>query len=56
MEYTLKDIQRLRKITGAGPLECKEALQAARSFEEAVTTVEPTGKKRVESILLFRLT
>lgn len=50
MEYTVKDIQRLRKTTGAGPLECKQALQAARSFEEAITTVEARGKKRAETI------
>jgi elongation factor Ts len=50
MEYTVKDIQRLRETTGAGPLDCKKALEDAKSFDEAVKTLEEKGKKRAEKI------
>jgi len=50
MEYTVKDIQRLRETTGAGPLDCKKALEDARSFEDAVKALEEKGKKRAEKI------
>ncbi|HEY7348927.1 MAG TPA: elongation factor Ts [Ktedonobacterales bacterium] len=50
MEYTVKDIQRLRETTGAGPLDCKKALEEATSFENAVAWLEEKGKKRAEKI------
>lgn len=50
MEYTVKDIQRLREETGAGPLDCKKALEEAGSFDDAVKTLEEKGKKRAEKI------
>ena len=50
MEYTVKDIQRLRETTGAGPLDCKKALEGANSFDDAVKTLEEKGKKRAEKI------
>ncbi len=50
MEYTVKDIQRLRETTGAGPLDCKKALADAQSFEDAIQALEEKGKKRAEKI------
>lgn len=50
MEYTVKDIQKLRETTGAGPLDCKKALEDAASFEAAVQALEAKGKKRAEKI------
>jgi len=50
VEYTVKDIQRLRETTGAGPLDCKKALEGANSFDDAVKTLEEKGKKRAEKI------
>ncbi len=50
MDYTVKDIQRLRETTGAGPLDCKKALEDAKSFEEAVKTLEEKGKKRAADV------
>jgi len=50
MNYTVKDIQRLRETTGAGPLDCKKALEEAASFDEAVKTLEKKGKQRAEKI------
>ncbi len=50
MEYTVKDIQRLRETTGAGPLDCKKALEEASSFDEAISALEAKGKKRAEKI------
>lgn len=50
MEYTVKDIQRLREATGAGPLDCKKALEEAESFDAAITALEAKGKKRAEKI------
>lgn len=50
MEYTVKDIQRLRETTGAGPLDCKKALQEASSFDGAVQSLEAKGKRRAEKI------
>lgn len=51
MEYTVKDIQRLRETTGAGPLDCKKALEEAASFDDAVKSLEEKGKKRAEKIV-----
>ncbi len=51
MEYTVKDIQRLRETTGAGPLDCKKALEEAASFEAAVQALEAKGKSRAEKIV-----
>ncbi len=51
MEYTVKDIQRLREATGAGPLDCKKALEEAKSFEDAIKALEEKGKKRAEKIV-----
>ena len=50
MEYTVKDIQKLRETTGAGPLDCKKALEEAASFEAAIASLEAKGKKRAEKI------
>ncbi len=50
MEFTVKDIQRLREETGAGPLDCKKALAEASSFEEAVKALEKKGQQRAEKI------
>src|SRR5215471_7098835 len=50
MEYTVKDIQKLRETTGAGPLDCKKALEEAASFDDAIASLEKKGKMRAEKI------
>lgn len=50
MEFTVKDIQRLREETGAGPLDCKKALAEASSFEEAVKALAKKTQQRAEKI------
>ena len=50
MKYTIKDIQQLREETGAGPLDCKKALEDASSFDEAVKVLEKRGQQRAAKI------
>lgn len=50
MEYTTKDISKLREITGAGPLDCKNALAEAPNFDAAVKLIEAKGQKRAEKV------
>jgi elongation factor Ts len=50
MEFTVKDIQRLREETGAGPLDCKKALTDAASFEEAVKTLAKKTQQRADKL------
>jgi elongation factor Ts len=50
MEFTVKDVQKLREATGAGPLDCKKALEEANSFDAAIQSLEAKGKLRAEKI------
>ncbi len=50
MEYTTKDVAKLREITGAGFADCKAALTDAKTFEEAVKLIEVKGQKRAEKV------
>lgn len=50
MEYTTKDVAKLRELTGAGFADCKAALTDAKSFEDAVRLIEAKGQKRAEKV------
>jgi elongation factor Ts len=50
MEFTAKDVARLREETGAGFADCKNALTAAKSFEEATKIIEEKGQQRAEKV------
>jgi elongation factor Ts len=50
MEYTTKDVAKLREITGAGFADCKAALTDAKTFEEAIKLIEAKGQKRAEKV------
>ncbi len=50
MEYSAKDVAKLREITGAGFADCKAALTDAKSFDEAIKLIEAKGQKRAEKV------
>jgi elongation factor Ts len=50
MEYTTKDVAKLREMTGAGFADCKNALSEAPSFEQAVKIIAAKGQKRAEKV------
>lgn len=50
MEFTAKDVARLREATGAGFADCKKALTSASTFEEAIKVLEQQGQKRAEKV------
>src|SRR5579859_912471 len=50
MEYTTKDVAKLREMTGAGFADCKSALTEAKTFEEAIKLIEAKGQKRAEKV------
>ena len=50
MDYTAKDVAKLREITGAGFADCKSALTDAKSFDEAIKLIEAKGQKRAEKV------
>lgn len=50
MEYTAKDVAKLREVTGAGFADCKSALTDAKSFDEAIKLLESKGQKRAEKV------
>jgi elongation factor Ts len=45
MDYTAADVKRLRELTGAGLLDCRNALREADSFERAVEILRLKGVK-----------
>lgn len=46
MAISAQDVNKLRKMTGAGMMDCKKALQEANgNFEEAVTILRKKGQK-----------
>jgi elongation factor Ts len=50
MEYTAKDVAKLREMTGAGFADCKNALSEGKSFDEAAKILETKGQKRAEKL------
>ncbi len=46
MSISAKDVNQLRKMTGAGMMDCKKALEEANgNFEEAITILRKKGQK-----------
>ena len=50
MDFTAKDVARLRESTGAGFADCKTALSEAKTFDEAVKRLEEKGARRAEKV------
>lgn len=50
MEYTAKDVAKLREETGAGFADCKNALTQAKTYDEAIKILEEKGQKRAEKV------
>jgi elongation factor Ts len=48
MDYTAADVKRLRELTGAGMLDCKNALIEADNFDTAVELLRRKGAKDVD--------
>jgi len=51
MDYTTADIKKLREETGATPLDCKNALTSAKSWDEAVKFLEARSDHRAEKMI-----
>ena len=50
MDFTAKDVAKLREVTGAGFADCKSALTDAKTFDEAIKLIEAKGQKRAEKV------
>ena len=50
MDFTAKDVARLREETGAGFADCKAALTETKTFEEAVKYLERKHATRAEKV------
>src|SRR5262249_52754849 len=50
MEFSAKDVAKLREVTGAGFADCKGALTSAGSFDEAIKLIEQKGQARAEKV------
>jgi elongation factor Ts len=50
MEFTAKDVAKLREETGAGFADCKNALTSAKSFDDAIKLIEKKGQQRAEKV------
>ncbi len=50
MEYTTKDVAKLREETGAGFADCKNALTTAKTFDEAIKLIEEKVQQRAEKV------
>lgn len=50
MEFTAKDVAKLREETGAGFADCKNALTAAKNFDDALKLIEAKGQQRAEKV------
>jgi len=50
MEFTAKDVAKLREETSAGFADCKNALATAKSFDEAIKLIEEKGQQRAEKV------
>jgi elongation factor Ts len=52
MDYTTADIKKLREETGATPLDCKNALASAKSWDEAVKFLEARSSHKAEKMMV----
>src|SRR5215468_6820578 len=50
MEFTAKDVAKLRELTGAGFADCRNALASAKTLDEAVKALEEKGQARAEKM------
>ena len=50
MEFTAKDVAKLREETGAGFADCKNALTTAKNFDDAIKLIEEKGQQRAEKV------
>ncbi len=50
MEFTAKDVARLREVTGAGFADCRTALTGANTFDEAIKRLEEKHATRAEQV------
>ena len=50
MEFTAKDVAKLREETGAGFADCKNALTSATNYKEALKLIEEKGQQRAEKV------
>ena len=51
MNYAATDVKKLRDETGATPLDCKNALMTANSWEEAIKIVEARTAKKADKMM-----
>ena len=51
MNYAATDVKKLRDETGATPLDCKNALMTANSWEEAIKIVEARSAKKADKMM-----
>ena len=51
MNYAATDVKKLRDETGATPLDCKNALMTANSWEEAIKIVEAKSAKKADKMM-----
>jgi len=51
MNYAATDVKKLREETGATPLDCKNALMTANSWEEAIKLVEARTAKKADKMM-----
>jgi elongation factor Ts len=51
MNYVATDVKKLRDETGATPLDCKNALMTANSWEEAIKIVEARSAKKADKMM-----
>ena len=50
MEFSAKDVAKLREVTGAGFADCKSALTEAKDFDGAIKLIEAKGQTRAEKV------
>jgi len=50
MEFTAKDVAKLRELTGAGFADCRNALVGAKTLDEAIKALEEKGQARAEKM------
>jgi elongation factor Ts len=50
MDFTAKDVAKLRELTGAGFADCRNALAGAKTLDEAVKALEEKGQARAEKM------
>src|SRR5436189_4816860 len=51
MDYTAADVKKLRDETGATPLDCKNALAQAKTWDDAVKWLEARSGHKAEKMM-----